>query len=263
MALSRSDTWAFRFYSTLFYLLLGLDCLAEARSPLWTAYSAITVSKLPGLFEDTLGWVPSGDDLRSAYYVCTLCCVFSILSPHLLYPFVSITVTVLYNFAYFATALNRYQHKYMLCMILWIMPFAAHSSRANRSLRTFTGIVYGFTALTKIMDSGVFASGRLLPSLLMKQPNHDLVDQAADMLSVDALTLWALISTSTIICEVALSFCLIKGIYVTPAIMLGVSMHAGIHLSSVFKIGFFTYYMLGFYVLLLPGAFEELRRLMK
>ena len=84
-----------------------------------------------------------------------------------------------------------------------------------------------------------------------------MMNWIADTFAQDVMNLWALLSIATIVCEILLCFFLIRGTHSTLAILMGVSMHAGIHLSSVFRIGFFTYYMWAFYVLLIPSAYAE------
>ena len=242
----------FRGFTVAFYLLVAVDCFIDTRASPWMQPSDIAVTKLPALFEDGLGWTPPHDVIAASTTAAAWFALIAAVVPCAYFPLMAIHTAAAYTFAYFATAMNHYQHKYLLCILLWIMPFTQHNAVARRLLHVQLGIVYAWTAVTKVADGGLFAGAGILPLLSMTARNHAIVQTVADALGVHGTRIWQAASVGVICVEVVLAVLLVTDRAPLVAILLGVCLHAGIELSGTFRIGFFSFYMLLFFALLIP-----------
>lgn len=244
------EALAARLFVVLFYGLLMFDALIDATRSGWVQPSTLTVTKLPWLFEDGLRWAPSPGAVAEALHATALFAGVSAVAPRAVFPFAAVPTAVFYTFAYFATELNRYQHKYMLCVLLWVTPFVLHSVRARRLVLAVVGIVYGWTAVAKLADDGAFLSASILPLLLMRSDFHDLAGAVGGVFHVHDVWVWRAVSASIVCAEATLAALFITRRRPVVAALLGASLHIGIELAGVFRISFFSYYMLILYVLL-------------
>lgn len=180
---------------------------------------------------------------------------------------------------------DSYQHHYLLSwLLLWAVFIPEVSTRELRepapapalglSLSAFTcAIVYAFTAVAKAAPN--WRSGEVLARLSGSQPpgapNPGVLDPVRDLLmatfDVDAAQAFRWIASSVI----ALQVCVAVGYSAAPgrdvgarkvravlcsvALMGAASFHVGAELTGMFKIGWFSYYMLWIaFVLLAPAA---------
>ena len=174
-------------------------------------------------------------------------------------------LTGLYGYAYFVSQLDSYQHHYLVFLILLLCCFvpwraatgdapsaqkttgtagrpdhARVTSWALRLILVQVGIVYLWAAITKC--ESLWLDGTLLTRQLQPGTARDM----AEWLGMGSA------ATAVMLAEFFLAFALISGRLWRFALVVGVSLHAGIEFGAELRIGIFSYYMFGLYLLLVP-----------
>lgn len=155
--------------------------------------------------------------------------------------------TALFNYAYFVSQLDSYQHHYLVAMLLIIASFIPWHARTPEvrswALRLFTvqlALLYLWAALAKLEPR--WLDGSTLKLQLRPAWIRDLVGDH-----------WALVAKAVIVGELA-----VAGLWLWRrgwllALPLGVGFHVSVELAE-FKIGQFSYIMIAIYTLAVPTA---------
>lgn len=153
----------------------------------------------------------------------------------------------LFNYAYFVSQLDSYQHHYLVAMLLIIASFIPWHARTPEvrswALRLFTvqlALLYLWAALAKLEPR--WLDGSTLKLQLRPAWIRDLVGDH-----------WALVAKAVIVGELA-----VAGLWLWRrgwllALPLGVGFHVSVELAE-FKIGQFSYIMIAIYTLAVPTA---------
>lgn len=247
------------FYGVLacdeFVLSVKMNASAEAMT------SSLMMSKIPMIFENFLEWVPSTGFLARVHFMA---CVSSLLvvllcwkksaRKHAGFRALQIFVAVCYNFAYWANALDQYQHKYFLCLVLILLPWP----KANGRLIVIQfAILYFWTAVAKVTDGGVFLSGDLLKMTTQRREVYDGVHFVSALVGVEDDTLWALSAWCVVVVELVLCLLLLTEDARVLTAIIGITMHANFEVVGNLSIGWFSYYMIAFYVFLITRDFAH------
>ncbi|MEO8840445.1 MAG: hypothetical protein ABI591_18165 [Kofleriaceae bacterium] len=231
----------------LLFGLLALDALIQfVHAPRYGA--GFNVAQLPGL--DALG--PG----RLAYGTTelVLAYVFVLIAFGVATRWLVPLAAVLYNWLYFASQLDSYQHHYLIAMLLVIACFVPWQPTAGvvrswavRLLIVEIAIVYLWAAISKIDPlwlDGTALSGQVHGSL------RSLIDATIGIRAVAILVP---------LTELALTL-----IWWRPAwkllAPLGIAFHLGIVWSGL-EIGLFAWLMIGLYAFVLPDRVYTWRRL--
>ena len=157
-----------------------------------------------------------------------------------------------YTLAYFSNVCDKYQHHYLLCLLLILLPWARTRTWVQRLIFYQVAIVYFWTAVAKITDGGLFLSGAFVRTTARRREVFDAVHVASSYVGVEDETMWSALAFSVVAVELVLCVLLATGKFRGLAILIGVHMHMGVEFVGKLSIGFFSYYMLSLYVLLLP-----------
>jgi len=245
--------WTFRVFRFAFFALFSLDVLVDLDGAQWVRPTTVSVTKIPLLFEDYMRWATTLHSMKVFHAIAFNAGVLSAIVPDCAYTPLAIIAALSYNLAYWTSVLNRYQHKYLLCIMLWILPFAHRREGARKMLLAQLGIVYAWTAVTKVADGGVFLSGQILPFIMSDLRIHNCASYIASVMHVDDIVLWQTASWLVVITEIILAILLVRQKEgMKFAFVLGIFLHVSFELSGAFRIGFFSYYMILFFMLLIP-----------
>ncbi len=168
-------------------------------------------------------------------------------------------LAVLYALAYFGSQLDSYQHHYLVAVLLGVLAAATWLEGTEelpdwglKLTRVLLAIMYFWAAITK-MDP-LWLDGRTLQVELTSVPAKELVARLADALDLQTLTIFAAASVAAMVLELVLPLLLLTRRLRWLTCLLGVVFHATIELID-FRIGLFSYYMVGIYLsLMLPDA---------
>ena len=223
------------------FALLAADALAQIRhAPRYG--SGFNVAQLPGL--DALG--PG----RVAYGVCelVLAYVFVVIACGVATRWLVPVAAVIYNWLYFGSQLDSYQHHYLVAMLLIIACFVPWQrsgpldqpvkSWALRLLLVELGIVYLWAAISKLDPQ--WLNGAAL-GMQLHGSLRGLIDATIGMHAVAIL--------------VPLTELVLVGVWVRPAwpylAPLGILFHLGIVWTGL-EIGLFAWLMIGLYLFVVP-----------
>ncbi len=255
----RFEWWAVILFRLCFYLLIALDSFTLAWGSRALRTDRLSITKLPVWIEGLEGG-PSLD-----LHVTTLTCTFLFALCGCLLPWKSERVlsqcltAVGFNAYYWTNATDGYQHHYLLCVLLVLVPLAIEGDSrygwGRRLLCMQVGIVYFWTAVTKIDGS----LGFILPIMIKKKWVHEWVSDVAAAFGMHSdARVWSALGWSTVAVEL-----FIAGALLWPkfsdyrlrlmVILAGVSLHAGIEFLGNLSIRFFSFYMITFFLLLLPA----------
>ncbi len=232
-----------RVYFTAILALFAVDSYADAVASPYVAESSISVSKIPWLFEEGLQWVPAGSDISYAHgWAARFACIALVLQigPGGVWRrrIATAAAAACYTFAYMATSLNRYQHKYFLCLLMWYI--ALPEDQVRRFIKASISLLYFWTAVAKVVDGGTFLSGSYLPYLLAaSQMDQWLVSYVGSY----AGTIWTLVPYGTVFIELALSAMFATGRFPALGALSIIVLHGSFELTGIFRIGYFSYYM--------------------
>ena len=241
----------FRVFRLLFFGLLAFDELIASYKPVES--SALLISKVPLIFEDGLDWVPTEKFLSRVHWLACGGAMVASLGPHASYKFAAIEVAVLYNFAYWANALDRFQHHALLCMLLVLLPWVYEKTWVRRLLTIQLAIVYFWTAVAKLADDGLFLGGDFVRMAARRREVFDAVHYMASMVGLEDGTVWSIFAANIVGVELLLVVLLLTERVPWLAIFVGVSMHLGIEFVGKLSIGRFSWFMMSLYILLIPA----------
>jgi tetratricopeptide (TPR) repeat protein len=152
---------------------------------------------------------------------------------------------VLFNYGYFVSQLDSYQHHYLVAMLLIIAAFVPWHARQERvkswALRLFTvqlALLYLWAALAKLEPR--WLDGAALKLQLRPEWVRDLVGSN-----------WALLAKAIVAGELALAALWLWRRGWLAALPIGLGFHISVELAD-FKIGQFSYLMIAIYTLCLP-----------
>ncbi len=253
----------------VFYLILSVDTYLLSRDPYMTEYGGSAaasgfgfhVSKIPLLFEynPLIGSAMHGESLAVLWDAT---CALSLAASVGLYEKpAKLCIAALYSTAYFGTELDMFQHHYLLCSVLWILAFWDRGVRwCPRLLSVQLAVVYAFAVVTKVSNGPTYVSGTYAPEFSMVYYVHAAVDSTAAFLGIDARFLWMFMAVSVLAAEAFLSLALVlsagrfcRGCR-AAALVVGVSLHVVLQIGGSLLIRFFSFYMIAFYIPLLPDA---------
>ncbi len=241
----------FRVFRLLFFGLLAFDEFLAASRP--ADPSALLISKVPLVFEDTLDWVPTPILLSRAHTVACVASLVAALAPYRWYKKSAVIAAVLYNFAYWSNALDRFQHHFLLCMLLVLLPWAHDHSWVRRLVVVQLAIVYFWTAVAKLADDGLFLGGDFVRMAARRREVFDAVHYMASMVGLEDGTVWSIFAANIVGVELLLVVLLLTERVPWLAIFVGVSMHLGIEFVGKLSIGRFSWFMMSLYILLIPA----------
>ncbi len=247
--------YAFRLFRLTFFGLLAVDTFIWSYK--WGSdsnVSAFRISKLPFIFEDGLDFVPTLKLVSRLYALTAAAACVASLGTDRWYTPAALVAACTYTLAYFSNACDRYQHHFLLCLLLILLPWARTRVWVQRLIFYQVAIVYFWTAVAKITDGGLFLSGAFVRTTARRREVCDAVHVAASYAGVQDTTMWSVLAVCVVVLELALCILLVANKLRWLAILIGVSMHLGIEFVGRLSIGFFSWYMLFFYVLLLPGV---------
>jgi tetratricopeptide (TPR) repeat protein len=162
-------------------------------------------------------------------------------------------LALLYGYGYFISQLDSYQHHYLVFLLLFLCcfvpwpqpgsdqgaPAGTITSWALRLIFVQISIVYFWAAVAKL--DPVWLDG----TTIGRQIQPGAMRDAAEALGLGVTA--KLVIATELFLAVAL---FIRALWL-PALVVGVGLHAAIELSG-FEIGIFSYYMVAFYLLLVP-----------
>lgn len=250
MALSGGLLW--RVFRLLFFGLLAADALWKFTGP--TESSSLLVSKIPLLFEEGLDWVPTPKFLARISGVVCLAAAVASLGPERFYPRAAAVAAAGYNIAYFGDTTDRYQHHYLLCLLLALLPWARDHAWVKRLVFVQLALVYFWTGVAKIVDGGLFLEGHFVRMAARRRIVFDGVHWLSELTGIDDISMWSLLAVQVVLFEVVLCGLLLTGRAPRLAVVLGVAMHLGFELVGKLSIGYFSWYMLTLYILVVPQA---------
>lgn len=245
-------TWlTFRIFRLLFFGLLALDEFFAA--VVHAEPSALLMSKVPLFFEEGLDWVPTPKALSRVHTVACLAAFAASVCPDAVYKHAAISAAVCYNFAYWANAIDGYQHHYLLCLLLTLLPWVRDHEWVKRLIVVQLAIVYFWTSVAKLADGGLFLEGHFIRMTTRHIWVYDRVHELSVVTGIDELSLWSLFAIQVVIAEILLVALLLTGRMPWLAIIIGVAMHLSFEIVGKLSIGFFSWYMMTLYILCVPS----------
>ena len=188
---------------------------------------------------------------RTAVVVCALvlCYLASRIAIGVAARWLFIPVVALYASVYLSSQLDSYQHHYLL--VLMLIAATTIDWRAEkpagaglRLLLLLVSVVYFFAAISKM--EAAWWDGRALEATIAQLPPSF----AADAIKSVG---FAAMAKLTVLTELFLAFAIHVPFLRLPAALIGIGLHVSIELAG-FQIGLFSYYMVAFYLLILPPA---------
>lgn len=169
----------------------------------------------------------------------------------------AVALTGVFGAAYFWSQLDSYQHHYLLFLLLGIAACVDWRSKDPptwpfRLILAQVSIVYLWAAVTKMHP--LWLDGTLISRQIPSGPMPDWVASVAGTVGMAALNLWAVIAVGAMLGELFLAVALHVRRLRLPAVVLGLGLHGGIEYAG-FKIGLFSYFMFGLYLLVVPPRF--------
>ena len=232
-----------RVYITLVLMVFGFDTCADAIGAPYVQTSTVSVSKIPWLFEDGLGWVPSGTDISNAHGYAAFFAWYAALVQFGMWGVAHRRIATAaaagcYTFAYMATSLNSYQHKYFLAMLIWMLALPERDVR--KYVRASVAILYWWTAVAKVVDGGTFLSGTYLPYLMATSS----LDSHIASVVPSSPFVWNIAPYAVVAAELLL--CVLFATRRRPGIaaLVVICVHGSVELAGSLNIGLFSYYML-------------------
>lgn len=230
-------------FRLVFFALLAIDAfLLIAHAPRYGA-GGFNVGHIPLL--DAITPTPT----RGAIVVGALVMVYLAarvavgVSTRLAVP----VLAVIYGAIYFSSQLDSYQHHYLLALMLVAGCFVDWRGKRDngwvlRLLFLQVSVLYLFAAISK-METG-WSNGQAL-AVMLERSDPSWAKTAVSWVGTSAA------ARATILTELALAVLIHIRVTRVPAAIIGIGFHIGIE-SAGFEIGLFSYYMIAFYLLVLP-----------
>jgi vitamin K-dependent gamma-carboxylase-like protein len=254
-------------FRLVFFTVVAVDCFLDlSHAPAYGA-GGFNVSHLPWL--DPLLPLPT----RAGFLIgCVLGSYLALQAAFGVATAIAVRVlTVLWGYRYFISQLDSFQHHYLVflllliaCLIPWDQareprdpqdPTIAHW--AIRLLVVQVAIVYFWAAVSKMTGhwvDGTALAGEVTPgdSWIVQA----VFDKASASELIQATLGFAGVAKLVLALEILLTVMLLYRPLWPFAILVGVPFHAGVEIAG-FRIGRFSYFMIAFYVLLLPDRWME------
>ncbi|MEM7247606.1 MAG: HTTM domain-containing protein [Acidobacteriota bacterium] len=168
-----------------------------------------------------------------------------------------------YGATYFISRLDGYQHHYLIFLLLVILSFVDWSRPTAKSwpfrlLLVQLSITYLCTAVTK-MDP-LWVDGTLLSQQVSGETLQWLTAFTAAKAGRALQHGWALSAVTVLVAELFLVLALQVRRLQPLAWMLGMVLHAGVEMAGL-RIGLFSWYLFGLYVLILPAPIASAVRI--
>ena len=240
----------FRVFRLAFFGLLAFDLFLDGMNE--RDSSTFLVSKVPLLFEDGLDFVPSTKLLARVQKVGCVAALVASVGPDRYYKHAAIGASVTYNFVYWANALDRWQHHYLLCLLLILLPWIDKHAWVQRLVACQLAIVYFWTAVAKLTDDGIFVTGDFLRTTAQRREVYDGIHAVASFVNLEDSYVWGAAALSVIAVELLLVALLLTQRAPYLAIALGVSMHLSFEFVGKLSIGRFSWYCITLFLLVLP-----------
>lgn len=245
-ALARPFRW-------VFFSLLAWDAWSQISHLSRYGAGGFNVSHLPAGLDRMIPapepqWIIA---LTLIQLACAALVVFRVaLRPALL------GLTLSYGTTYLWSQLDSYQHHYLMLVLLVLITGAVWIDKREdlpgwslRLVRVQMSIVYAWTVVAKL--DPLWFQGEVLRRLTTPEWAKEMVASVAGSAGVEELTVFGWMAIAVVLVEAFLAV----GLHVPklrwPVLIVGIALHAGIELLE-FKIGNFSYLMMGLYLLVLP-----------
>jgi tetratricopeptide (TPR) repeat protein len=267
---SRTKLGVFRFF---FFALLAIDCFLDlGHAPRYGA-GDFNVSNLPWL--DWALPMPT----RAGFLLC--CLLGSYLALRIAFGVFSAgTVKLsaaLFGYRYFISQLDSYQHHYLVFLLLLIAGFVPWQSKdtpvRHWAIRLFVvqvALLYFWAAVSKM--TGQWTDGSTLQTQITTEPSRVIEFLTGQPSANDLIQAWfgpaspgkpggfGDVAKLVLSAELLLAAMLLWRRAWPFAPLVGIPFHLTVEFSG-FKIGLFSWFMVGFYLLLLPdGWFDWIGR---
>lgn len=253
------EPWSNAVFQLFFYLLLAVDTFAVAWGSPLLRNDSLELTKLPLELENAIG----RPDVWTRITLLTCTSIFAVFSAlHCgtdTRRFCQYLTAVGFNAYYWLTAIDGFQHHYLLCVVLVLVPLSTVHPWARRLLCMQVGLLYIWTAVAKIDGS----LGKILPVICRLPMVHKWVANAAWLTgSTSDAWVWSAMGWGVVLTEVSVALLLLRPNFNQPrsrilVMFLGMSLHVGFEKLASLSIGFFSFYMISFFVLLAPSPYQK------
>jgi hypothetical protein len=214
---------------------------------------------------DQLFPLPTVDLIGLLYIVAgflSLCIAFSIASRLSL-----IILTLLYSFSYFWSQIDSYQHHYLICLILALSIFIPFNKKGHTDYEIHSGlvvnswaikliyvqvsIVYFYTAVTKATEH--WLNGWALDQIITTPSMRQFMSSWAEMFGWAEISPYAFTAHTIMYWQFFVSIAFLVPKLRVVACVTGPMFHVMVEVIGL-KIGWFSYYMIAiYYILLFPN----------
>eukprot|EP01132_Coremiostelium_polycephalum_P007578 gene7578-9317_t len=255
------EGWLLMLFRFLIYMLLAIDCWNEIpRSAKYWKLTTFNISHF-GLFSLLENWLQESYQLplindTSFLIGIIFCGVLAVrcsfgLNSNRLEP---LLIVLTKSYLVFSSQLDNYQHHYLLVLVFLVMATIDWNSFGKleiqkkysvwqiRVLLLQLSVVYFWTLITKLDES--WLNGTVLPQMV----GPEFMEKAYHFLGEQCMVI---VSNATVLSELFLLFAIHIPRLHPAAFIIGFTMHF-IMGSSGLLIGTFSYFMMVFYMLLIP-----------
>jgi hypothetical protein len=232
-------------FAAVFHVLFALDALRMAMVAI--LQDATFHPPKVGFLAERSAWFHA-----TVLFFASVCALVSVVAPARRRW--ALLGAAFFNLYYLSNGIDGFQHHYLLCILLVLVPLAEEDALAMRVLDAQVAIVYFYTARTKFDTA--FLTGDILALTTLSRRTHGLVHFVAETVGVEDLAVFRASAWYVLAAELALCAALLARPYLSKrarvtAFALGVLMHAGIEIFGRLVIGFFSYYMIVILALLM------------
>ncbi|HEC64079.1 MAG TPA: hypothetical protein ENI23_02155 [bacterium] len=246
-------------------------------SPIYST-DGFYVSKIDILYEHNpiYPFIISGETLNELLSISSTCFIFSAFG--ITYTISTTCGALTYSLAFFGTALDSFQHHYLLCLVLVILIFKEEGEEwVSRLLSVQLSIVYLFTVITKLTDGFLFLKGAFTPNIAMVMKVHNFVTWISRSTGIiEEYHVWSAMAFITILGEVFLAVSIVVAVRYKDNDTLrarlfgfivwiaGTTLHISFEVFGSISIRFFSWYMVLLYWgligpdFLIPRCFKKL-----
>ena len=168
-------------------------------------------------------------------------------------------LAVLYALFYFSSQLDSYQHHYLVALLLMVLAASTWLEGSQelpdwslKLTRALLAIMYFWAGITKL--DPLWIDGRTLQLELTSELGKSWILGLSETLGAELLSVYAMASVAALVLELVLPVMLLIRRWRWLTCVVGVLFHASIEVLD-FKIGLFSYFMVGIYLsLMLPDG---------